>query len=158
MIPLGIALANRADQTLVLALLGMLMIGYALYSLLSPTVPYLRTDRWGILFGMFNGLLAGAYNTGGPPLVIFGNARRWQATHFKTNLQAVLFMNTLVVMSSHLIKGNITPTVLQYYGLLLPANLIGLWLGYQTDRFISADRFRQMVLVLLLILGLTLIF
>jgi uncharacterized protein len=157
-IPLGILLVQRLDQTLALALLGVVMIIYALYSLFSVDVPLLKDRRWGFVFGFANGILHGAYNTGGPPLVIYGNAVRWSPTEFKTNLQTLFFINGLIVIGAHAFNGHYTSEVFRYYALLVIPMIAGLLLGQQTDRVIAPARFRQAVLVLLIVLGLTLIF
>jgi uncharacterized membrane protein YfcA len=157
-IPLGILLVRAIDQQLALALLGVVMIAYSLYSLFTPSVPALRDSRWGFVFGFASGILHGAYNTGGPPLVIYGNAKRWPSAEFKTNLQTLFFINGLIVIATHAVNGHYTNEVFRYYALLVIPVIAGLILGQQMDRWIAPATFRRAVLVLLIVLGLTLIF
>lgn len=157
-IPLSIQVAHSLPEHLVMIGLGIIMLAYALYALLVPQMPELKNPRWGYVFGFANGLLHGAYNTGGPPLVIYGSAARWQPADFKTNLQTVFLINGMLVIATHLLKGNITPPVLHYYAIMLPGVLIGLAAGFALDRFISPELFRRAILVMLIVLGLTLIF
>lgn len=156
-IPLSIAVAQRIDQQLALAGLGLVMLAYAGYTLFGPQLPEIQNPRWGYLFGFFNGLLHGAYNTGGPPLVIYGTAARWSPREFKSNIQTVFFINGLMVILTHLLHGNITPRVLHAYVIMLPGLALGLLLGFLLDKRIPPELFRRAVLVLLIILGITLI-
>ena len=65
-IPIGIAIAGSLDDKWVLFLLGVLVSGYACYSLFSPALPQVKNPNWSYGFGFVGGLLSGAYNTGGP--------------------------------------------------------------------------------------------
>lgn len=152
-IPLGIWLAGQVDKQLVLLLLGMVTAGYALYALLGLHVPIIKNKRWGFLFGAAGGLLQGAYNTGGPPLIIYGTSQRWPPQTFKGNLQALFFTGGVVVVVTHLLTGHMTAVVLQNAALMLPALLIASRVGFLFDRFIQPEPFRKAVLVLLVVLG-----
>lgn len=156
-IPLSIMLAESVDSHLAMVILGLIMIAYALYGLFGPHIPYIKDERWGFVFGFANGLLHGAYNTGGPPLVIYGNARRWNPGEFKGNLQSIFFINGLLVVATHWLKGNVTPEVLHYYAVMMPGVLVGLFLGFRLDSYIQPETFRRAVLILLIILGVSLV-
>ena len=43
-------------------------------------------------FGFFAGILGGAYNTNGPPVVIYGSLRKWSPATFRATLQGYFFM------------------------------------------------------------------
>ena len=87
-------------------LLGIVSIAYALYALSGLTMPELQ-ERWGIVFGLFSGLLHGAYNVGGPPLVMYGVSRRWKPTLFKCNMASTFFVMGAFVIAAHFQQGNI---------------------------------------------------
>jgi uncharacterized membrane protein YfcA len=157
-IPIGITIAQVVDQHLALAVLGLLIIGYALYGLFGTGVPELHDSRWDYVFGFANGLLHGAYNTGGPPLAIYGNAKRWPPAEFKTNLQTLFFINGLIVIGTHIAKGNYTETVMHYYFVMVIPVFVGLLIGQYTDRWVAPETFRRAVLVLLILLGIKLLF
>lgn len=157
-IPIGIMLVQRIDQALALGILGIVMIAYSLYGLFGTGVPTLHNPRWGFVFGFANGVLHGAYNTGGPPLVIYGNAMRWTPTEFKTNLQTLFFINGLIVIATHAVNNHYNSTVFTYYFVMIIPVFLGLMVGQSMDRWIAPEVFRRGVQVLLIILGLTLIF
>jgi len=157
-IPLGVLALSAVPENIILTALGVLVLGYALYALLGPELPEIKhRERLGLTLGFFSGLLSGAYNTGGPPFVIYGTASRWKPLEFKSNLQALFIVTEVVVIASHALKGNLTPTVFEYFLLTLPAAGLGIVAGFGLDRFLKPDLFRKIVLVLLVLLGISLI-
>lgn len=156
-IPLGIYLLREVDAKIVTTILGIVIAGYALYALTSPRLPRLQKAVWAYSFGFLGGILAGAYNTSGPPVIIFGTCRRWEPASFKGNLQAYFLFNTLFTLAAHVISGNVTAVVWQNYLWALPAIGLGLLLGNQVDKWLNPVQFRKVVLILLVILGIRLI-
>lgn len=156
-IPPGIALARALPEHTVLLILGTIVSGYALYSLIHPHIPQITNTNWGFGFGALAGLLSGAYNTSGPPLVIYANLRRWTPSEFKTNLQSIFILNSLVVVSIHALNGHFTEPLLENYVLVVPAMLLGLFIGWKMEKRIHPDQFRKLVLILLVFVGLRLI-
>lgn len=157
-IPIGIWGATLLPENLVTMLLGVLLIGYALYGFASPHLPELKNPRWGYAFGAVAGLLSGAYNTGGPPYVIYGTCRRWEPQEFKVNLQTVFFISSVTVIAGHTVAGRMNADVLSLVIYALIGMGIGLTLGGFLERFISPRIFKRLVLAMLLVIGLTLIF
>ena len=156
-VPLGILVLRRVEERLVLAILGAVIAGYALYALLSPRLPRLEHPAWAYGFGFIAGVLGGAYNTSGPPVVIFGNCQRWPPSEFKGNLQGFFLVNDLLVIAGHALSQNLTPLVLRDYLIVLPALIVGLFVGGRLDRRLDPALFRKIVLVLLVVMGLRLL-
>jgi uncharacterized membrane protein YfcA len=157
-IPIGVFALHWLDEKVTTTLLGILLIGYALYALANLTLPTLEHPIWGYSFGLVAGFLSGAYNTPGPPVIIFGNCRRWEPAEFKGNLQGFFLLNSTLVLVSHIWQGNLSPDVWQSLLLSLPAIFLGLWLGLRLDSYINPAIFRKIVLVALVFLGLQLAF
>lgn len=152
-VPIGIWALQTVDETLVLSALGWLIAIYAIYSLLNLKLPEMHQPAWAYLFGLFAGLLGGAYNTSGPPLVIYGNARRWPPQKFKSNLQSFFVLNSTMVFAGHALSGNISSEVWRLYLWAIPAIVLGFLAGNKIDRYLDPDRFRKVVLWLLVFLG-----
>lgn len=156
-IPLGVYVLREVDAKIITTILGIVIAGYALYALTSPRLPRLHEAVWAYGFGFLGGILAGAYNTSGPPVIIYGTCRRWEPASFKGNLQAYFLFNTLFTLTAHAISGNVTAVVWQNYLWALPAIGLGLLLGNQLDKRLNPIQFRKVVLILLVILGIRLI-
>jgi uncharacterized membrane protein YfcA len=154
--PIGVLALRRLDEALVLGVLGAVIGGYALYGLLNLRLPALNRPAWAYLAGFLGGLLGGAYNTSGPPVVIYGHCRRWPPAEFKGNLQSFFLANSLIVLSSHLLAGNFTATVWRNWLIALPGLAVGIAAGLSVDRWVNPLAFRKIILALLLVLGMRL--
>ncbi len=152
-IPLGVYALSKIDESTVRLILGIIVVAYAGYSLLAPAIPRLKRTIWAYGMGLFSGVLAGAYNTGGPPLIIYASAQDWETAEFKGNLQSLALFNSVMVIVAHALGGHFTGVVWQRYLIALPAIAIGLFAGFSLDRYFNPARFRQIVLVLLIVLG-----
>ena len=157
-LPFGLLVLQRLDSPIVPLLLGIVVLGYALYALLNLRLPEVAHPAWAYAAGFASGLLSGAYNTGGPPLVIYGTSRRWDPDEFRSNMQGVGLLNTTMGITLHVLAHDYTAAVMSQFLVVLPATLLGIAAGLVAARFVNPALFRRIVLVLLLIIGLNLIF
>jgi len=162
-VPFGILLLSHLSDGIVLTILGIVIAGYAIYALLEAftdriRLPKLEHPAWAYGSGLIAGMLGGAYNTSGPPVIIYGNCRRWGTAEFKGNLQGFFVPSSLVVALAHAWNRNLTPEVWHLYLWSIPAMTLGILAGTSLDRFIPSETFRRIVLVLLVFLGIRLIF
>lgn len=156
-IPLGVLALRTIDEQIVTLLLGVVILGYVAYSVAVSAPPRITGRGWELLFGLAGGLLTGAYNSGGPPLVIYGSSQRWPPLVFKGNIQALLVVHSVTVITAHAVNGGYTAQVFALFAVALPALLIGTLAGFLLDRYINARVFHRLILALLVILGLRLI-
>jgi|GEM_PF-374015 hypothetical protein len=157
-IPLGILGLGALSERVVVTTLGVILVGYGAYALIMPRLPTLAGSAWAYVFGFLSGLLTGAYNVGGPPLVIYAACREWQADEFRSNLQGLFLLMNVVVLASHALHGALNQNVLRYVPLALVGLIAGTGTGLVLDRFIPEKIFSKLVLVMLIGLGLHLIF
>lgn len=155
-VPIGVLLLKRVDRELILMALGMVITGYAVYGLLNFRLPTVEHQNWAYGFGFVAGVLSGAYNTAGPPVVIYGNCRGWEPRMFKGNLQGFFMLNSLMLVGTHGVNGNFTGEVWKDFLIALPAIGLGIVAGSFMDRYLNPVWFRKGVLVLLVVLGLRL--
>jgi uncharacterized membrane protein YfcA len=157
-IPIGVYLVSRVNSDLVAGALGVILLLYVLYAWFTPQLPELNQPAWAYLFGFFSGILAGAYTIGSVAVIVYATCRRWPMAEFKANLQAYfLIINTFLIVN-HAIAGNLTEVVWRSTLVALPVAMLGLFAGFTMDRYLSGPRFRHLVLVLLMMMGLLLIF
>ena len=157
-IPLGVLALRKVPSEAVLAILGIVLVSYSLYSLFNFKLPKITSPRWAYLFGFMSGLLSGAYNTGGPPVIIYADCMGWDRAKFKSNLQSFFSVSSTIVVTTHTIQGNYNGQVLQLFLFCLPSLIIGMLAGTFVSRFINTVVFRKLILVLLLVMGLRLIY
>ena len=156
-VPVGIWLLSNADEQIVMRVLGLVLFGYALYSLVQPNVPRTLSRGWVYPAGFLAGCFGGAYNTPGPPVILYGQMRQWPREEFRAVLQALFFLNGILVVGSHALADHYSGQILSYYVYSLPALALGILVGSFVDRRIDQKRFRTIVLVMILALGFALL-
>jgi len=140
-IPIGLLLLRSASEVIVKAALGMLVAGFAAFTLRRQPTFHLQDDRFAWLFGLIAGVLGGAYGMNGPPLVVYGTLRRWTPERFRATLQGYFLPASLFGMAGYWAAGLWTPAVSRYYLLSLPAVLLAIPLGRASSRRLDANRF-----------------
>ncbi len=158
-IPLGLMLLTSSHQAVVKALLALLIIAFALYSLLGEKPPELRTDSmpWLLGCGFTAGVLGGAYGMNGPPLAIYGAMRRWSAQHFRATLQGYFLPASVLGMAGYWVKGLWIPTVTHYFLLSLPAMLPAIVLGKIVNHRLRGETFLKYIYAGLAVIGVVLL-
>jgi hypothetical protein len=152
-IPFGILWLRQVNEEIVIFILGVLIVGYAIYALSGINLPEIRHTGWDYLFGWIAGMLGGAYNAPGPPIILYGNSQNWKPTEFKGNLQGFFVINSFFVVLAHLISRNYNRQVWLLYLGSLPGLILGIWLGTRLDRYMNPKRFHKIVLLMLLVMG-----
>lgn len=175
-VPMGAMGLRLLPEGPILGALGLLLLGYVGFSLRhgpdndagntanpaspegGPTVGWYspRARVIAILVGSCAGILGGAYTTDGPPLVIYGDLKRWPRESFRAILQACFFFDGTLILLSHGAFGLITLDTLKNLVFALPGMAVGLALGTLLDRHIPPRVFRGILLGLLTVLGLAL--
>jgi len=156
-VPVGLIGLRAVPERLALTILGLVLCGYSAYAFFNPQLPELRSRIWAPLLGFLAGALGGAYNTSGPPLVIYGHSQRWSTDEFKGNLQALFLVSDVIVVLGHLAAEGYTPGVLTGYVWALPGLVLGVALGLALERQLNPAVFRRLVLILLFAMGIRLL-
>ncbi len=156
-VPFGIFLLRKLDEKLALAILGIILIGYSVYALLGLDLPKLKSKAWAYGAGFLGGLLGGAYNTPGPPVIMYAGCQNWESDEFKGNLQSFFVQNSILVVFGHWLSGSFTPDVWSLFWRGLPWLGAGILAGFWMDRLVNPQFFRQFIFFLLLVTGIKLI-
>jgi uncharacterized membrane protein YfcA len=156
--PLGVLFLARVNERISLTVLGVVIAVYALYALLELKLPRLGKRGWAYLAGLLGGMLGGAYNTSGPPVIVYADCRRWPPDVFKGNLQGYFIIVSSAIAVSHALNGNFTPQIWNMVLWALPFLAIGIIAGLSLDRWLNPLTFRRVVLVLLVLMGIRLMF
>ncbi len=90
-------------------------------------------------------------------MVVYGSLRQWPKDEYRAILQALFFINGVLIVSSHLVAGHMSRQVWMLYAWVAPALLLGLWTGARLDRYLGQERFRTLVTAMILALGVSLL-
>ena len=156
-VPVGIWVLSNADEKVVMRILGLILVAYAGYSLLQPKARRVLSRGWVYPAGFLAGCFGGAYNTPGPPVIVYGSMRQWPRDEFRAVLQALFFLNGILVVASHALAEHLTKQVLVYYLYAVPALAVGILVGSVVDPRIDQNQFRRIVTAMILVLGLALV-
>lgn len=158
-IPLGLLILTDAHQQAVRAALGLLILLFALYSLLGRNPFRLEQEHRPLLLltGFIAGVLGGAYGMNGPPLVIYGAMRRWSPQHFRATLQAYFLPASVLATIGFWKAGLLTSAVTHDYLFSLPAALPAILIGRAVNRRLTPGVYLKYVYVGLALIGAVLI-
>jgi uncharacterized membrane protein YfcA len=152
-IPLGLTLLKTAPEGVVKGMLGVVLIGFGMYNLIKFQLPKLKNERLSYLFGFVAGVLGGAYNTNGPPVVIYGVMREWSPERFRATLQGYFLITGGTILISHGIAGMWTPEVLRLYVCGLPVIIGGVVIGGCVHHKATGEQFKWAVNTFLVVMG-----
>lgn len=158
-IPLGILLLAEGNEHVVKLVLGIIIIGFSVYSLAERRALHLREDHpgWMLGCGFLSGVLGGAYGMNGPPLAVYGALRRWSPQHFRATLQGYFLVASLAGLAGYAALGIWTAEVTRYFLLSLPALVIATLIGRGVNRRMRGHSFFRLVYVGLAVIGTVLI-
>ena len=170
-VPIGALALKSLPSSPVTACLGLIMLTYGLFlTFVAPRLKHAETEtgpdenegagaprvRFSVgswIAGFFSGILGGAYATDGPPLIIFGAIKGWPKATFKSILQCCFLINGTCMVFWHGMNGLITHQVFVYCLCGFPGLLAGMLVGTYVDAYIDHERFRRLLLILILVLG-----
>ena len=157
-IPVGLVLLKGVNENFMKALLGTILIFYGIYNLLKPHLRKISANfRFAFLFGFIAGVLGGAYNTNGPPVVIYGTLRRWAPDHFRATMQSYLLPTGFLILLGHGLSGLWTTQVFKYYIFSLPTVFLAIYVGGKAHKAMTQKHFDRYVNAALIVMGTVLI-
>jgi uncharacterized membrane protein YfcA len=152
-IPIGLLFLKSGSEMLIKQILGIVLMLFGLYRIFQPRLVELKNPLWAYAFGLISGILGGAYNTNGPPIVIYAVMRGWDPKKFRATLQGFFFISGFMILAGHGISGLWTPDVFKLFGICLPFILFAVYLGGRMNAKLAKPRFEKMLNYLIVVLG-----
>jgi len=156
-IPIGLLFLRGAHEPVVKAALAVVIILFAGHGMVQHEYRRFRAERFAWLFGLAAGILGGAYNTNGPPVVLYASLRGWPSDRFRGTLQGYFLPSCALILLGQGAAGLLTRHVLDLYVLCLPAILLALLVGQRLQRVIPEHAFGKCIKVFLILVGLALL-
>lgn len=157
-IPLGVALLTHSDPGALKSALGVFLIAFGSFALLSPRLPIIvgggRVADGAIAF--VGGILGGLGGYSGILPTIWTQLRGWPKDTARAVYQPFIMATQLVTL---IIVGMVAldRTAALLFLLSVPALAGGAWLGWSIYGRLDERRFRQFLAVLLVLSGITLV-
>lgn len=151
-IPIGVAFLKQADPQLLLGLLGVIIIGLALWLGRKGAVRD-RPAALGVFAGFIGGILGGAFNTSGPPVVAYVGSKPWAPREIRATLLSYFLLMSVFQVSLYIYSGLLSAdTAKTTLPLALPLAL-GAVGGDWLSKRLSPARFRLLIRIGLGTLG-----
>lgn len=144
-----------ADPKITRVALGVTLILYAIYALVSPRIGIsVRSERWlSPLIGLMTGLITGMTGVFAIPAVPYFQALNIEKDELVQTLGLSFTVSTVALACGLLWHGAYLPTQAGWsIAAIFPA-LVGMWLGQRIRARISARIFRRIFLLFLLVIG-----
>jgi uncharacterized membrane protein YfcA len=152
-IPLGLLFFKGSNEKTLQYVLAGLVISFAAYRLWSPDALKLNGDGSGYLFGFVGGVLGGAYNIAGLPIVIFGSLRSWPLQKMRGTLQCFFLPTSILVVIGHGFAGWWKAEVGYLFLAAVPCMGVAFVLGSFMSHRIPAGKFDRYICLLLVMVG-----
>ena len=149
----------KSVNTLILVkALGLFIILFAIYSLISPTLKKNDSAIWPIFAGFFGSLIGTLFGTGGPFYVFYFQLQHLDKTVFRATCAAVFLIDGLIRATGFTLSGFYTSTVLLNIAYALPIMFIAMYIGEHLHTNISKRSFQKAIGIFLIFSGFALLF
>jgi hypothetical protein len=158
-VPLGTVLVVHADPGVFKLSVGVLLLAFPL-ALYFDHVPVAVSFGGRIadgLIGFAGGILGGLAGLSGPLPILWASVRGWGKDERRGVFQTFNWTVLSAALCVQAGSGFITAEILRLALLVLPATVIGAWLGARTYHALSDRNFRDVVLGLLFLSGIGLV-
>ncbi len=157
-IPLGAWFLSTAEPKIILTILGWFLVIVGLIFVKLPPDGRFKPRAFAAPpTGLLSGVLTGLFGTGGPPLIVWYHLSAVGKDAFRANLMTIFLLMSLVRVPSYVATGLVTGPRLWSSLLVMPAVLLGGWIGHRLHVQISERTFRRLVSLLLATIGVVLL-
>lgn len=160
-IPLGFFFLHSSDSTFLLRILGVVLILIAISDTILARKHNYSLPAWTAWpFAIFGGVIGGAFNVGGPPIVAYTYSQNWSKTQTVAVLQSVFliagfFRNGLMITRDLTTSGETDWSwdLAINFAAAIPLSIVGIWLGKKCLDRIPQSSLRATVFTFIFIMG-----
>ena len=154
-LPLGSYLLVVSPSFAVRSLIAVISIVFSTLLLLGYSKQFKREVHASCGFGFAGGVLNGGVGMGGPPIVIFLANQGWPKEVFRATVALFFLIIAPLCLISHLFTGVTTGHRLVIAFSLIPASMMGFYVGDAIFARLSSALFIKLALQLILVTGMT---
>lgn len=152
-IPLGVDMLLYVDESLLKAVVGILLIIVSVIMLSGYRMTIKNKQVSYVITGILSGVLNGAVSLSGPPVVVLLANDNKNKNEFRSSLTTLFLTLNVVTIYLYFKNGLFSNPELTKMLYLFPFMIIGTLLGIYLGNKIDDGKFKKMVLILLLFMG-----
>ena len=150
--PVGLTIFVLVPENLLRFALGIVVVSAA-FSLWRGFSLADKSNRIDWLFGFASGALSTSLSTNGPPIVFVMQARQIEPRVFRATINTIFSVSGIVSFVLFLVAGKVDRHTLSGILVALPVLAVSVSIGYRLRKYVHGDRFRRLVLGLLMLSG-----
>ncbi|MDX2507498.1 MAG: sulfite exporter TauE/SafE family protein [Gammaproteobacteria bacterium] len=148
----------KSINTLILVkALGIFIILFAIYSLISPEFKKNDSFIWPVIAGFFGSFIGTLFGTGGPFYVFYFHLQKMDKTVFRATCASTFLIDGLIRATGFTISGFYTKTVMLNILYALPVMFLAMYIGEHLHTNITQRTFQRAIGVFLIFSGMALI-
>ena len=156
---LGVTLLVNLPRAAGMLLLGLFVLGFAIFTLLPHARHRIISPAWAWVAGFAGGITSTVFGAGGPPYAIYLSQRGLTKDQFRATLGFATLTSISLRLCAFLITGLLLDLDVWLKALaVVPACLFGIWVARKIFLRFSRDTLMRVVALLLLASGTSLIF
>lgn len=152
---IGTFLLRALDPAIIKLIAGAVVILFALSVLRGWRIDAVHHPLAAPLAGLASGTLSTSTGMSGPPVVLLFTTRQYDMQQFRGSITAYFYYVNFIGLSLLILRGIVGWNQLEIAIRLLPAAIIGGFIGRRVLRYVSQSQFRRITLVMLLLTGTT---
>ncbi|MDR3397238.1 MAG: sulfite exporter TauE/SafE family protein [Pandoraea sp.] len=154
----GAALLLRLQPEVLLRALAWFICGYAVFSLIGPRAKSRLSQAWAIPFGALGGMFGAMFGSGGFIYAIYLTSRLERVEAIRVTQATLIGFSTLARATLFLFAGVYANlSMLVSAASLVPAMIVGMWLGKHITLKLSRQQFVKVVNLVVLAAGIALL-
>lgn len=154
---LGVTALSRFDDAIMVRILALFVVGISVWNIASPSLRTVESRWLDGAAGLLGGLFGGAFNTGGPPLIVHLYRRQEPPDALKATVQILFLSISVLRLPMAAAQGHFDAAVWRDVAIGVPAVVGGAWAGLRVARRIDPNRFRRICWMGLAALGVALL-
>lgn len=156
-IPIGALFLSKANPEVLKVILGVFIIVFVILNLFQIIKPKGLNKNYGYLFGWLSGLFGGAFNTNGPPVLIYFYLQGWDKLKQKASITGFFVVTSVIIVITHSLTGVLNSHVLHFYYYSVLGVILGSYIGVKLFNKVSTKVFNKVLLYGLLVISFFLI-
>jgi uncharacterized membrane protein YfcA len=148
----------KSINTLILVkALGVFIILFAIYSLISPEFKKNDALIWPVFAGFFGSFIGTLFGTGGPFYVFYFHLQKMDKTVFRATCASTFLIDGLIRATGFTVSGFYTSSVMLNILYALPVMFLAMYIGEHLHTSITQRTFQRAIGIFLIFSGIALI-